>query len=315
MKFTVDPWDPAYGSSLESEMTQSEATVVADIEVAFDKWAPRRPPPGTVTPPAVVFVDGVRRLEARAWIETGPDDATPGIFASYAAGAVRCDGTAEIVAITVGRGVYAPVKELADVATRHGTFYARVARDATTESLTYAVHEDMAECEVRIAEDARRHGDELLLLDGPLRKRGHIPDAVGIIKSHNVRYLPPALDRVVGRLGADERTPLFRVDAAPFSRASWYARLPGPPGGPWAGVVRCEASGALPVDTLRDLADRVTMTLGRFASAPHKDARAPQNLYPIGGLERRLRHRLGDTQVLYRALRTRADAGSAVSFG
>ena len=130
--------------------------------------------------------------------------------------------------------------------------------------------------------------DELLLLDGPLRKRRHIPDAVGIIKTHHVRYLPPELNRVVGALDADERTPIFRVDAAPFSRASWYVRLPGPPGGPWAGIVRCEASGALAVDTLRDLADRVTVTLGRFASTPHKDARAPQNLYPIGGLERRV---------------------------
>ena len=125
-----------------------------------------------------------------------------------------------------------------------------------------------------------------------------------------MRYLPPELDRVVSALDADERTPIFRVDAAPFSRASWYVRLPGPPGGPWAGIVRCEASGALAVDTLRDLADRVTVTLGRFASTPHKDTRAPQNLYPIGGLERRLRHRLGDAQVLYRALRTRADAAS-----
>jgi hypothetical protein len=36
---------------------------------------------------------------------------------------------------------------------------------------------------------------------------------------------------------------------------------------------------------------------------PHKDPRAPQNLVPIGGLERELRHRLGDQQILYRALR------------
>ena len=49
----------------------------------------------------------------------------------------------------------------------------------------------------------------------------------------------------VGALGAGQRTPVFRVDAQPFSRYSWYVRLPGPPGGPWAGIVRCEATGAL----------------------------------------------------------------------
>ena len=55
----------------------------------------------------------------------------------------------------------------------------------------------------------------------------------------------PALDRVVGALAAGERTPVFRVDAQPFSRHSWYVRLPGPAGGPWAGIIRCEATGAL----------------------------------------------------------------------
>ena len=108
----------------------------------------------------------------------------------------------------------------------------------------YAVHSDMTEAEVRVAEQARRRGDELLLLDGPLRKRAHVPDAVGIVKTHHVRYLPPDLDRVVGALASGERTPVFRVEAQPFSRQSWYVRLPGPPGGPWADIVRCEATGA-----------------------------------------------------------------------
>ena len=39
-----------------------------------------------------------------------------------------------------------------------------------------------------------------------------------------------------------------------------------------------------------------------LASSPHKDPRAPQNLVPIGGLERELRRRLGDQQLLFRSL-------------
>jgi hypothetical protein len=42
--------------------------------------------------------------------------------------------------------------------------------------------------------------------------------------------------------------------------------------------------------------------LPRFASSAYKDPRAPQNLVPIAGLERRLRGLLGDTRVLHRAL-------------
>ena len=41
---------------------------------------------------------------------------------------------------------------------------------------------------------------------------------------------------------------------------------------------------------------------------PPKDPRAPQNLYPIAGLERELRRRLGDPALLYRSLRAAAVA-------
>ncbi len=57
------------------------------------------------------------------------------------------------------------------------------------------------------------------------------------------------------------------------------------------------------------LADLTARLLPPLASAPHKDPRAPQNLVPIGGLERELRRRLGDQQLLYRALRSAALRG------
>ena len=56
------------------------------------------------------------------------------------------------------------------------------------------------------------------------------------------------------------------------------------------------------------LAGLSQVTLVRYASAEYKDPRAPQNLYPIAGLERALRRRLGEPTVLYRALRRAAAA-------
>jgi hypothetical protein len=94
--------------------------------------------------------------------------------------------------------------------------------------------------------------------------------------------------------------------ASTWSRHSWYLRLPGPSGAPWSGVVRCECSPDLAPAVAIALADTTAAVLPRFASEPHKDTRAPQNLYPIGGLERELRHRLGDQALLYRALRRAA---------
>ena len=80
------------------------------------------------------------------------------------------------------------------------------------------------------------------------------------------------------------------------ARWSWYLRLPGPRTHGWAGVVRCEmaAGSHLPIDAPKaagELADIVSATLPRYASEPHKENRAPQNLYPIKGLEHALRRK------------------------
>jgi hypothetical protein len=59
-----------------------------------------------------------------------------------------------------------------------------------------------------------------------------------------------------------------------------------------------------------ELADLSTITLPWFASTPYKDARAPQNLTPIAGLEKRLRGMLGDQRLLMRSLVAAAAAGN-----
>jgi hypothetical protein len=70
--------------------------------------------------------------------------------------------------------------------------------------------------------------------------------------------------------------------------------------------VECAADGG--AERAIELAALSQVTLVRFASTEYKDARAPQNLYPIAGLERALRRRLGEPALLYRALRRAAAA-------
>jgi hypothetical protein len=302
VRFTIDPWDPSYGASVQTDLADAVSVPTVDIERPAEAWAAIRPDASAAPNGVVLCVDGVRRIEARTWIEGGVEP-VPGVFASWAAGVVRCDRRAQLVDVEVGRGVFAPTPALADVHTNCGRFLASSTADARPETLNTAINTRMTEVEARVAERSRRSTGELIVLDGPLRESTrHLPEAVGVIKSHDVKYLPVELDRVIATLLPGERTPVFRI-AARFPRFSWYLRLPGPAGGPWAGIVRCEAGPALSADAVVALAGGVAATLPRFASEPHKDARAPQNLYPIGGLERELRHRLGDAGVLYRALR------------
>ncbi len=113
------------------------------------------------------------------------------------------------------------------------------------------------------------------------------------------------VEGVIAALGPGERTPVF-VTQTSWSRYSWYLRLPYGTGHPWAGVVRLEAAADLAIEQVTALADRTAATLPRFASQPHRDPRAPQNLLPIAGLERALKRRLGDAGLMERRLRQAA---------
>ena len=97
-----------------------------------------------------------------------------------------------------------------------------------------------------------------------------------------------------------------------WRRTSWYLQLPGTPR---RALVRRRPARVLrrpAPPEVTQLADLTARLLPRFASTPHKDPRAPQNLVPIGGLERELRRRLGDQQLLYRSLRAAGLGGDRV---
>ena len=90
MRFSVDQWDPSYGTSVDAGLVESEATVELDVETPVDSWAAVARTDVVHTGP-VLFVDGVRRIDARAWISDETVDevatsATPALCASYAAG-------------------------------------------------------------------------------------------------------------------------------------------------------------------------------------------------------------------------------------
>ena len=316
MRFSIDPWDPTYGTSLDAELGASSAQVESDVEVPGPEWAPIDPPRGVLPPSAVLFVDGVRRVDAQVWVDEPDGGASPALCASYAAGVVCCcdGGGAHLLAAHVRRGLFTTTTEGADVVTSAGTYRSTptAARPdvAPVQVLSLALQRELADVELAAAAAAREEhtaSDDLLVVDGPLRGRQHLPRVIGFVKSHRSDYLPPQLGAVVAKLGAGQRTPVFRLGSS-WERHTWYLRLPCAPGAPWAGVVRVECSAELTAQAAIALADVSQVTLVRYASTEYKDSRAPQNLYPIAGLERALRRRLGEPSVLYRALRRAAAA-------
>jgi hypothetical protein len=316
MRFAVETWAPEYGSpnDVGAALVESEVLVDPAVERSPADWGPITPPAGTAVPPVVLFIDGVRRVEARVWITAPDGDVRPGICASYAAGVVRCDGrtpkSSRVVATEVGRGLFCRGGGAEDIATRHGTFSLQATAADDPDTLSLALQGAMGQLELSVSSAAASPG-ELMVVDGPLGARRALAGTVGYVKTHHVTYLPAQVRGVIGELGAGQRTPVFCLGGR-FPRHSWYLRLPGEVSHAWAGVVRCEATTDVQAEDAIVLADQMALLLPPFASTPHKDPRAPQNLFPIAGLERQLRHRLGDAMVIQRALRESAHRTRAV---
>jgi hypothetical protein len=254
----------------------------------------------------------VRRIDARIWVHGSNPQPAPGIAASIAAGLVCCDGEARVTDVTVERGLFTAAREATDIITRSARYPARLTDGPRLDQLSLALQQRLTNAEVQLALTFRAQhpdGDDLLVVDGPLRGRTHLDRTVGYIKTHHAAYLPAEQAAIVAGLIPGQRTPAFTMGTS-WRRNSWYLQLPGSPGVPWSGVVRLECSAELPPAEVTLLADLTARLLPPLASTPHKDPRAPQNLVPIGGLERELRHRLGDQQLLYRALRSAAMAGA-----
>jgi hypothetical protein len=311
--FTVDPWDPGYGLAAGEELgggalEESTAELNLDLEIPAASWRPVSPDPAPPLPGTVLFLDGVRRIDARIWVHGSNPQPAPGIAASFAAGLVCCDGAAHVDDVAVERGLFTAAPEATDIITRCARYPARLAAGPGLDQLSLALQQRLTNAEAQLALTFRAQhpdGDDLLIVDGPLRGRTHLERTVGYIKTHHASYLPTEQAAVVAALTPGQRTPAFTMGTS-WRRHSWYLQLPGTPGVPWSGVVRIECPAELPPAGVTRLADLTARLLPPLASTPHKDPRAPQNLVPIGGLERELRRRLGDQQLLYRGLRAAA---------
>lgn len=304
MKFSVETWAHEYeGAGDPAQLDATTGSVDPYVEVDAAAWGPVDPA-ATPRPGSVCFIDGVRRIDARIWIEH--DGVTrPGACATVAAGVVHCGpDRASVVECRVSHAVFARAEGAGPVLTRHATYELHPVPDDSAEGIYLGIHERMTSLELSLSalDDA-----ELVIFDGPLRGRA-LTTGVGFVKTQHVRYLPEELEPTIGVLRHGQRTPVFLINQGGATRWSWYLRLPGPVAHAYSGIVRCELPGSGTVADAASRANQVTAMLPDFASEPHKDPRAPQNLYPIAGLERELRRRLGDSSVLERSLRQAAAA-------
>ncbi|TFU26591.1 DNA double-strand break repair nuclease NurA [Thermus tengchongensis] len=255
-----------------------------------ESWEARTAPPQP-WPEPLYFLDGRERTEALI-----SDGERLALLGCVAAGTVVWEGgrmrLLSPVVRRVGVGLEKPlaVGELA---------YEPVpAAGEGLEGLQEGLRQARAGLEQELAKELV---GGLLVVDGPVRAVREGP-VLGYIKTHWVRYLPKEEEALLRALAPGERTPAFRVRRQGMELASWYLRLPLPPEG-----VRPPESGLLRVETplqgdFGALADLSLSLFPALASHPVKDPRAPQNLLPVGGLERELSRRMGSREVVARML-------------
>ena len=301
----ADPWMPEYGMGFEIATEESPGPV--DPFVETDDWTRGRS--GVPRDGALWFVDGVRRVELRVQASDG-DRHAPGLFGSYAVGTVCSNGSARFCEHRVRRAVVVGGRLGAErVAARDLVFEPECEASLDPDAPLLRLQRLMRAAEAELAQEIAATPERLVLADGPLALSSYDVPAespiVGVVKRAAREYLEAPQASLLGRLAPAQRTPVFEIgdEDARRRRYSWYVRIAPIRAGQHerAGLARCEVRAGDGVAAAIRLADRVTGALPLYAGRPW-DARTPQNVVPIAALEQWLRHRMGDTRLVRRAL-------------
>jgi hypothetical protein len=250
----------------------------------------------------------VQRVEAWGRVEV-KDRLVEAALASVAVGATVCSASSAVIEHeTPVRLIAAAASATLDpLVVRAGTRDLRFEPESSQrlgrDGVFDAIRLRRAELERRLAESLI-DTDSLVVLDGRLSfDPSRATPVVGFAKTIHRFYLDEPQRALIFRLGERQRTPVFRIRYGDTSRYSWFLRLPFTRAihHTLAGIVRLETP-EIGAAAAIELADQTSYHLPRFASRPQHDPRAPQNLLPVGGLERRLRHELGDAAFIRRAI-------------
>lgn len=313
MRVTREPlyfeeWGATYGSPylIDDEHADGSAEFAERADtIALD------PRPGAERRTA--FVDGVRRGEGVLYRQGEDSQLVRGFAGAHGCGAALWEPGAGVEfgplqqrrMLIFGGGLQVKLEPV------DGYAWDSVAIQSTEpDQSLFELQTRMREAEARLAESLATDG-WLAVVDGPLNYvRSRDLPLIGYVKAHYRALLPAEQHARVPELGPGQRSPLFTLERGVYS---CYLRIaePNRHSSPWYGIVRIEVPQSFGVEQARESADEAARVLPRFAGIAHRDPRAPQNLQPIGQLERLLRHRLGDARLAARAVRQAVAAAGA----
>lgn len=303
-----DPWEPEYGASdLIDQETAAPDTVDPRVETA--DWRAMSPQ-AVAEIPEICFIDGVRNIDMHLIAEEGEQSA-PAAFASLAVGSVHCSERSAIGEPVIRRrlilcgGIAGSPVSLRSGESTIDYQPVSVATSGPRDTID-RLQQEMLTAEGELARELASDDGRIVCRDGPLTfyQEGGSSPVIGVVKRQVATYLDATLMKTVYSMETGQRTPIFAFGNQAVDRYAWYLRIarPGALEQALVGVVRCEVRTEWGLDRAVELAELTATALPRYASDSARDPRAPQNLYPVGALEKDLRHRLGDRKIIRRAL-------------
>jgi hypothetical protein len=310
-KLKIDPWQPEYGAQAEIGLTIDELpepSVQVDPNVETDDWTHGVTPDSVAARPRFLFIDGVRRIDCRLVIEDGEQRAW-GLLGSFGVGSVLSDAPtaswhrADVHRLAVIGGGMLIDPFVVEVGAGSVTFEPLSIVDREPLAPLTALQAAMRRSEAELAGGLVEDG--IILADGPLvYPFGPRSRVVGVVKRLLAAYLTGVPASLLPRLTPGQRSPIFALGHQALDRYAWYQRI-AVHRRDWhdlAGLVRCEVRMEMGLAAAVNVADIVAIHLPFFAGRSGYDPRAPQNLLPIGTLEKRLRHLLGDGALVRRRI-------------
>jgi hypothetical protein len=315
IKIRLDPWPVEYETSFQIEDFEQESGAKVDATVEGIGWEPVEARE-VVRPQQILFVDGVRRIEAWVIVDGDSGQIVRGLFGSIAFGAVRVEQSiAKFEELRVKRFLIFGCGISTDAETlRIGhtdlVFEPRSVPESGPIAPLSGLQNLMRTEEAVLAETLAKES-ACVFADGPLTYFSRVKQtAVGVIKRLVEPYISEEHFKLVRRLRTGQRTPLFVITKGKYHRYSWYLRVGSPRlmDHDVAGVLRLEVRSGIGLAGAIELANISAACIPTFVGEWFRDPRSPQNLLPIGSLEKELRHRLGDALSIRRAIEMKLSA-------
>ncbi|OIP69151.1 MAG: hypothetical protein AUK48_14950 [Oscillatoriales cyanobacterium CG2_30_44_21] len=326
----LEPWNIGYDApvSINPEEIPTSDKVNTEFEFSNSEWQPIRRAIAPELPSQILFIDGRLRIDAN-FLGRRNDEILYGAFATISVGAVlvdrainraKCVATEVTRIIALGGNLTPPVTEIpCPVSGRGDLRYDRCLTASTNQPDTPSqiVQSAMLDEELRIANALSLNKEivtshALIVRDGPLLYRVYQTpyETIGYVKTMGKAYLKGDNAKVLRSLKVGERTPIFRISNTNGSNLSWYLRSGSQDLNykklgyhDLHGIIRIDLDGGLDLVRAKEIADQSTYLIPQYASHPTRDPRAPQNLTPVGALEKELGRRMGSRELIARRLR------------